>query len=69
MGFPGNTSGKEAACKCGRHKRYGFDPYVGKIPWKRAGQSTLVLLPGESHGQRKEPGGATVHGVVKSRVT
>ena len=25
---------------------------VGKIPWRRAWQSTLVLLPAESHGQR-----------------
>ena len=32
-----------------------FDPWVGKIPWRRAWQPTLVFLPGESHGQR-EPG-------------
>ena len=25
---------------------------VGKTPWRRAGWPTLVLLPGESHGQR-----------------
>ena len=24
----------------------------GKIPWRRAWQSTPVFLPGESHGQR-----------------
>ena len=30
----------------------GFDPWVGKIPWRRAWQPTLVSLPGESHGQR-----------------
>ena len=36
-----------------RHKRCGFDPWVGKIPWRRAWQSTSVFfLPGESHGQR-----------------
>ena len=29
-----------------------FDPWVGKIPWRRACQPTPVLLPGESHGQR-----------------
>ena len=28
-------------------------PNVRKIPWRRAGQPTLVSLPGESHGQRK----------------
>ena len=29
-----------------------FDPCVGKIPWRRKWQSTPVLLPGKSHGQR-----------------
>ena len=29
-----------------------FDPWVRKIPWRRAWQSTPVFLPGESHGQR-----------------
>ena len=32
--------------------RHGFDPWVGKIPWKRIWQPTPVFLPGESHGQR-----------------
>ena len=32
--------------------RYGFDPWVGKIPWRRKWQFTPVFLPGESHGQR-----------------
>ena len=32
--------------------RPGFDPWVGKIPWRRAWQPTPVFLPGESHGQR-----------------
>ena len=30
----------------------GFDPWVGKIPWRRKWQPTSVLLPGKSHGQR-----------------
>ena len=33
--------------------RCGFDPWVGKIPWRRAWQPTAVFLPGESHGQRR----------------
>ena len=33
-------------------RRRGFDPWVGKIPWRRAWQPTPVFLPGESHGQR-----------------
>ena len=30
----------------------GFDPWVGKIPWRRNWHPTLVFLPGESHGGR-----------------
>ena len=51
-GFPGGASGKEPTCQCRTHKRLGLDPWVGKIPWRRARQPTLVFLPGESHGQR-----------------
>ena len=29
-----------------------FDPWVGKIPWRRKWLPTPVLLPGEFHGQR-----------------
>ena len=32
-------------------QRPGFDPCVGKIPWRRKWQPTPVFLPGESHGQ------------------
>ena len=35
--------------QCGRPR---FKPWVGKIPWRRKWQSTPVLLPGKSHGQR-----------------
>ena len=38
---------------CRRHR---FDPWVGKIPWRRAWQPTPVFLPGESHGQRSLAG-------------
>ena len=34
------------------HRRHGFDPWVRKIPGKRAWQPTSVILPGESYGQR-----------------
>ena len=30
----------------------GFDPWIGKIPWRRAWQPTPVFLSGESFGQR-----------------
>ena len=52
MGFPGGASGKEPTCQCRRCKRCRFESWVGKIPWRRAWQRTLVFLPGESHGQR-----------------
>ena len=56
MGFLGGTSGKEPACHCRRCRRRGFDPWVGKIPWRRAWQPTPVFLPGELHGQRSLAG-------------
>ena len=37
---------------CRRHRRCGFDPWVGRVPWRRKWQPTPVFLPGESHGQR-----------------
>ena len=39
--------------RCMRHR---FDPWLRKIPWRRAWQSTPVFLPGESHGQRSLAG-------------
>ena len=46
--FPGGARGKEPTCQCRRHRRFRFDPWVGKIPWRRAWQPTPVFLPGES---------------------
>ena len=50
-GFLGGASGKELTCQCRRHKRCGFNSWVG-ILQRRAWQPTPVFLPGESHGQR-----------------
>ena len=36
QGFSGGASGKEPAGQCRRLKRQGFNPWVGKIPQKRA---------------------------------
>ena len=52
LDFPAGANGKEPSCQCWRYKRWGFDPWIGKIPWRREWQPTPVLLPGESHGQR-----------------
>ena len=46
-------NGKESACQCRRHKRCWFDPWVGKIPWRRKWQSILVFLPEKFHRQRR----------------
>ena len=61
------ASGKEPTCQHRRHKRCGFDPWVGRIPWRRKWQPTLVFLPGESHGQ--EPGGLWSTGSQRIRHT
>ena len=49
--FPWWLSSKEAACNVGATGDM-VDPWVRKIPWRRAWQPTPVFLPGESHGQR-----------------
>ena len=46
--LPSDTSGKEPACQRRTCKRRRFDPWVGKIPWRRACQPTPVFFPGES---------------------
>ena len=40
LGFPGGSDGKESACNAGA-------TWVGKIPWRRAWQPTLVFLLAE----------------------
>ena len=62
-GFPGGSRGTDPACQGRRHKRYGFDPWVRKIPSRRAWPSTPVFLPGKPHGQRNW--WATVHSVTE----
>ena len=37
---------------CSQCRRPGFNPWTGKIPWRRKRLATPVSLPGESHGQR-----------------
>ena len=47
--FPGISDGKKSACWC-RSPR--FNPWVGKIPWRREWKPTSVFLSGEFHGWR-----------------
>ena len=54
--MPRRLSGKASAWQCRRSRRHGFDPWVGKIPWRRKRQPTPVFLLGESQGQRSLAG-------------
>ena len=47
---------KNLPVNAGDGKRHGFDPWVGKILWRRAWQPTPVFLPEESHEQRSLAG-------------
>ena len=56
MGFPGGTSDKDPTSNSGDIMIHGFNPWVRKIPWRRAQQPTIVFLPAESYGQRSLKG-------------
>ena len=43
------SSKKKIYLQCMRSR---FDPWIGKIPWRRKWQPPPVFLPGKSHGQR-----------------
>ena len=53
VGSPGGVNGKEPTCQ---RRRPGFNPWVGKIPWRREWQHTPGFLPGESYGWRRLAG-------------
>ena len=62
-------SGKESIYQCRRHRRLRFDPWVRKILWRKAWQTTPVFLPEKSHGQRNLVAynlWSTVHEATKS---
>ena len=41
---------------CLQYRRSGFAPWVGKIPWKREQQPTLLFLPRKFYGERSLAG-------------
>ena len=49
LGLSWCLSGKETTCQRRRHR---FDPWVGKMPWRRKWQPAPVFLPGKPYGQR-----------------
>ena len=52
--LPWWLSGKESTCHYRWHR---FDPWAGKIPWRRTRQQTPVFFPEKSHEQRNLAGG------------
>ena len=56
MGFPGGTHGKNLPANAGDLRDSGLIPGLGRFPWRRAWQPTLVFLPGVSHGKRSLAG-------------
>ena len=59
--FPAGSAVKKSACQC---RRCGFNPWVGRIPWREKWPPIPVFLPGESHHRRACQ--AIVHGVTES---
>ena len=51
--FPGSSAGKDLPAMQGRP---GFDPWDGKMRWRRKWLPTPVFLPREFHGQRSLAG-------------
>ena len=64
-GFPGGANGKESACQCRRLKRRRFDPWVEKMPWRRAWPPTPVFFLENPMDRRAWQ--ATVHRVAQSQ--
>ena len=70
IGFPGGSEVKASASNAGDPGLIpGFNPWVGKIPWRRKWQPTSVFLPGESHGLSEEPGGLQFMGLQELDMT
>ena len=59
-GFSGGSVIQKSVCQC---RRCVFDPWIGKIPWRREWLHTPVFLLEESHGQKAW--WAAVHGIAK----
>ena len=51
-GLPRRRSDKESTYQCKRCKRYGFNPWIRKMPWRRTWQLTPIFLPGKFHEQK-----------------
>ena len=52
LGFSGGSKGRV----CLQSRRPEFNPWVGKIPWRRKWQPIPVCLPGKLHGRLQSKG-------------
>ena len=50
-GFPGGANYKEPGCQCKRWTTRGFDPWVGKSPWRRKQHPAPAFSLGRSQAQ------------------
>ena len=63
--LPRRRSGKESACQCRRCKRHKFNPWVGKMPWRRAwGPTQYSCL---ENPMDRGAWLAAIHGVAESQ--
>ena len=62
LGFPGDSGSEESTCNA---RDLGFDPWVGKLPWRKAWQPTPVFFAWRIPMDRGI-WWATVHGVTNS---
>ena len=53
ISLPRWLSGKKSACQCRRHRRCGFDPWIGKLPPREVNGNSLHVLSWEVLGQRR----------------
>ena len=63
-GFPGGSVVKNSACQ---RRRLGFEPWVGKIPWRRKRQSTPTYILAWEIPRTEEPGAPRSWGCKRVR--
>ena len=64
--FPGSSNSKEPACQCRRRKRCKFDPWVGKILWRR--KCNPFQYSCWDNPMDRGAWWSTVHGVAKNQI-
>ena len=64
--FPGGANDKEPACQSEDTRDSGFNPWVGKIPWRSIWQPTSVFLL--ENPKDRGAWWAIIHGVAKNRL-